>query len=63
MLAVDIKGSNDPGRDHATQVSLRSAMYELLANALNRSGLAWISCYHEDRGDGVLIIAPQARPP
>lgn len=62
MLAVDIKGFNDPARDHEIRRSLRVAMYELLAGALNRSGLPWSSCYHEDRGDGVLVIAPAGAP-
>lgn len=62
MLAVDIKGFNDPRRDHEIRRSLRVAMYELLAGALNRSGLPWDACYHEDRGDGVLVIAPTGVP-
>ena len=62
MLAVDIKGFNDQRRDQEIRWSLRMAMYELLASAFSRSGLAWPACYHEDRGDGVLVIAPPAAP-
>jgi hypothetical protein len=62
MLAVDIKGFNDPSRDDEIRRSLRAAMYELLAGSFRRSGLPWDSCYHEDRGDGVLVIAPAGLP-
>lgn len=62
MLAVDIKGFNDPRRDHEIRRSLRVAMYELLAGSLHRSGLPWDACYHEDRGDGVLVVAPTGVP-
>lgn len=62
LLAVDIKGFNDPRRDHEIRRSLRLAMYDLLADAFNRSGLPWSECYHEDRGDGVLAIAPAGAP-
>lgn len=62
MLAVDIKGFNDHRRDQEIRWSLRMAMYELLASAFSRSGLSWAGCYHEDRGDGVLVIAPPGTP-
>jgi hypothetical protein len=62
MLAVDIKGFNDHRRDQEIRWSLRMAMYEILASAFGRSGLAWAACYHEDRGDGVLVIAPAGAP-
>ena len=62
LLAVDIKAFNDQRRDQEIRSSLRTAMYELLAGAFARSGLPWPSCYHEDRGDGVLVIAPAGAP-
>ena len=62
MLAVDIKAFNDPKRGEDVQRFLRAAMYELLSNAFHASRLAWLACYHEDRGDGVLVVAPPSAP-
>lgn len=62
MLAVDIKAFNDPKRGEDVQRFLRAAMYELLAGAFGESGVQWSACHHEDRGDGVLVIAPPGAP-
>lgn len=63
MLAIDIQAFNDRRRGDDVQQFLRSAMYDLLIWALNRSGLRLTECHHEDRGDGVLVIAPSGAPP
>ncbi len=62
MLAIDIKAFNNRERGEAVQRFLRAAMYELLASAFDRSRLAWMACHHEDRGDGVLVVAPAGVP-
>ncbi len=62
MLAVDIQAFNGHGRGDDAQRFLRAAMYSLLAQAFDRSGLPWSACHHEDRGDGVLMIAPSGVP-
>ena len=62
MLAVDIQAFNGHGRGDEAQCFLRAAMYSLLAQAFDRSGLPWSACHHEDRGDGVLTIAPSGVP-
>ena len=62
MLAVDIKAFNDPKRGEDVQRFLRAAMYELLTSAFACSRLAWLACHHEDRGDGVLVVAPPSAP-
>lgn len=56
MFAVDISGFGT--RDDAVQRHLRSAMYEIVRNACERGGLPWKIVHHEDRGDGILVIAP-----
>jgi class 3 adenylate cyclase len=33
-------------------------MYRAVQYAFDRAGIPWLSCRHEDRGDGVLILAP-----
>jgi hypothetical protein len=56
MLAVDITafGSRDPG----TQQHLRDGLYSIVERACDAAGLPWPGCHHEDRGDGILVIAP-----
>ncbi len=62
MLAVDIKAFNDPRRGEDVQRFLRAAMYQLLAGAFDGSSLQWPACHREDRGDGVLVVAPPGTP-
>jgi class 3 adenylate cyclase len=58
MLAFDIVGFTRPDRDEETRIHLHKALYEILREALQGSGLPWDRCHHEDRGDGALVIAP-----
>jgi hypothetical protein len=58
MLAVDICAFGDQALDDVTQLYLRKAMYELLTEAFQSSRIPWRHCHHEDRGDGVLVVAP-----
>ncbi|HEV2256361.1 MAG TPA: hypothetical protein VGS06_24710 [Streptosporangiaceae bacterium] len=37
-------------------------MYEMLETAFDRSDVPWADCFHEDRGDGVLVVAPAIIP-
>ena len=62
MLAVDIKAFNHPERGEDVQRFLRAAMYDLLAGAFDGSCVQWSACHREDRGDGVLVVAPQGTP-
>jgi hypothetical protein len=62
MLAVDIKAFNHPERDEDVQRFLRTAMYDLLASAFDGSCVQWSACHREDRGDGVLVVAPPGTP-
>ena len=63
MLAIDITSFSDRSRGEAVQRFLRAAMYDLLTRAFDRSRLTWLACHHEDRGDGVLVVAPPGAPP
>jgi len=37
-------------------------LYRMLERAFDGSGVPWHACYHEDRGDGALIIVPPVIP-
>jgi class 3 adenylate cyclase len=62
ILAFDIDGFTRLDRDEAIRIHLHRAFYEILADALEGSGLPWHQCHHEDRGDGALVIFPPGVP-
>lgn len=62
ILYFDIAAFGDPSRDSDIQTFVRSGLYRILRAAFGRVGVPWQDCYHEDRGDGVLVIAPPVNP-
>lgn len=62
IVCVDVEGFNDRRRTNPDQVAVRHGLYGSLRAAFARSGIPWDLCYHEDRGDGVLILVPPEVP-
>ena len=62
VLAVDVEGFGDSRRTIPHQLTVRDALYEILRQAFAVAGIPWPACYREDRGDGVLILAPAQMP-
>lgn len=62
VMAVDVNGFGDPRRTGEDQTYLRGSLYRLLSEALESARVPWPDCIHEDRGDGVLIVASSATP-
>lgn len=58
VIATDIMEFGKRYRDAGAQVYVRHMLYELLFDAFDITGVSWWDCYREDRGDGVLIVAP-----
>ena len=58
IVCVDVEGFGDRRRTNPDQVAARDGLYCALSQAFTRSGLSWEDCYHEDRGDGALILIP-----
>jgi class 3 adenylate cyclase len=56
MLAVDIAAFS--GRDPETQRHLHAGLYQIVRGACDAAGMPWRICHHEDRGDGILLVAP-----
>jgi hypothetical protein len=58
IVCVDVEGFSDRRRTNPDQLAVRTALYDTLRQALTQSGIPWDGddCYHEDRGDGVLIL-------
>ncbi|WP_370947511.1 hypothetical protein AB5J62_08100 [Amycolatopsis sp. cg5] len=62
VLAVDVRGFGDQGRNTPAQVAVRAGMYRALERAFRAAGLSWRECHREDRGDGVFVLAPAETP-
>ena len=62
VVCVDVEGFSDRHRTIQDQRVVRTGVYDALREAFSRSGVAWGDCYHEDRGDGVLILVPPEVP-
>ncbi|WP_171064474.1 cyclic nucleotide-binding domain-containing protein [Actinomadura soli] len=62
VLFVDVAGFSRPQRDEADRQVVRDTLYEMLRCAFEESSVSWDGCYHEDRGDGVLVVVPPAVP-
>lgn len=62
LFAVDIAQFTDARRDDEVQLALREALYRLLVESFEDSGIPWKSCVHEDRGDGAVVIIPAHMP-
>jgi hypothetical protein len=61
LVAVDVAGFGRPERDALIQMHIREALYRIVQQAFDGSGIGWRSCYHEDRGDGILaVVSPHA---
>jgi CRP-like cAMP-binding protein len=58
IFFTDIANFGDPRRDDDDRRVVRESLYTMLRESFEGSHVSWASCVHEDRGDGVLIIAP-----
>jgi hypothetical protein len=61
-MVVDVERFGDRRRTNPRQVIVRDALYEVVQRALAEAGIPWAACRHEDRGDGVLVLAPAQIP-
>src|SRR2546430_7325701 len=62
IVVVDVEGFGDQRRTNPHQVAVRRGVYRVLRAALGRAGISWADCDHEDRGDGVFVLAPAQAP-
>jgi Effector-associated domain 2 len=62
ILVVDVERFSDLSRTDPQRVRVQDSLYKLLDQALGESGINFGSCYREDRGDGVIILAPPEIP-
>jgi len=62
IIVVDIVGFGDLRRSNSSQLRVRRGLYRALQDAFVAAGIPWEGCRREDRGDGVLILAPAHLP-
>lgn len=62
IVLADIAGFGCHQRNDKDRQALRTAMYTMLRQAFESSGISWDACYREDRGDGALVIVPPGTP-
>ncbi|WP_067454381.1 hypothetical protein [Actinomadura macra] len=62
IVCVDVAKFGDDRRTTPHQVAVRDGLYRALHTAFDRSGADWGDCYHEDRGDGALVLVPSEVP-
>lgn len=62
IMLVDVEGFGDRHRTNSHQVAIREGVYRALQRAFDGAGITWADCDREDRGDGVLILAPPVIP-
>ncbi|MBV2364492.1 hypothetical protein [Streptomonospora nanhaiensis] len=60
LLALDIERSS--GRGNVALRRIRAVLAAALREALERSGIAWSACVHDDLGDGLRVAAPAGLP-
>lgn len=59
VIRTDVAGFSSPRRCAADRELIRAALRDITRQAL---GPLWPACWHEDRGDGHLIVAPASIP-
>lgn len=62
VVAVDVEEFGRYSRNNINQVRVRHGLYRAMRYSFDNAGIPWDSCYREDRGDGMLILAPAEVP-
>jgi class 3 adenylate cyclase len=62
ILVVDVQGFGDRRRTNPHQLAVRDGLYQALKQAFRAAAIPWEGCQPEDRGDGVLFLAPAEVP-
>ena len=57
IVVVDVEGFADPRRINPHRVAVRDGLYRAVRQAFRNANIGWGDCDHEDRGDGVFILA------
>ncbi|WP_268877676.1 SAV_2336 N-terminal domain-related protein [Actinomadura rubteroloni] len=58
IVFADVTGFSSPHRTEGARHRIRQVMFNLLRGAFDAANVVWNDCHVEDRGDGMLIVAP-----
>jgi tetratricopeptide (TPR) repeat protein len=58
IIVVDVEGFGGRHRTNLHQRVVRDGLYRGVREAFDEAGISWAECGHEDRGDGIFILAP-----
>ncbi|ONI85226.1 hypothetical protein ALI144C_12975 [Actinosynnema sp. ALI-1.44] len=58
IVAVDVASFTDPMRTMIHLRAVHEGLYDMLRAAFDEAGILWKALYHEDRGDGAMILIP-----
>ncbi|MFD5249359.1 ATP-binding protein [Amycolatopsis sp. NPDC058340] len=58
IVVADVEGFGDRRRTGPHQRAVRDGLYKAIESAFGSAGVVWSDCYHEDRGDAVLVLVP-----
>jgi class 3 adenylate cyclase len=58
IVLIDVEGFSRHERTNAHQAQVRADLYDSIEQAFADAGISWNGCYHEDRGDGILVLVP-----
>lgn len=62
VFMSDIVGYGDPARTDADRDIMAKALYDMTETVFDEAAIAWDRCRKDDRGDGMLLIAPSDIP-
>ncbi len=62
IVVVDVEGFGDRRRTNRNQLAVRDGLYRAMREAFRHTGIPWVDCDHEDRGDGVFVLIPAEVP-
>lgn len=62
VVVVDVEEFGDRRRTSTRPVAIRNGLHAALRQAFDAIDVTWDACYHEDRGNGIFILAPADMP-
>ena len=62
LVVVDVEAFGDRRRTNRHQIAVRDGLWRAAKWAFRQAGIRWACCHREDRGDGMLILAPAQVP-
>lgn len=62
IVLVDVEAFGRPDRTDLDRKVVRAGLYRLMEQSVREAGIPWGNCRREDRGDGIMLLAPAEVP-